>query len=325
VFEVLTSQMKAMLANQEASPDWAFMRALESALTQNHPRARSLTPEMIDEMNLEKSLAFYKDRFSDASGFTFVFAGNFDEYTMRPLVERYLGSLPSSRRKETWKDVGIVPPRGIVEETVKMGIEAKSQAAIVFTGPFPYDSPANVALDAIGVILETRLRQNLREALGGTYGVQVDASANKIPRPRYRVAIQFGSDPRRTEELVKTVFGEIERLKADGPTEKEVNDAREALRRDHETALAMNNRLAQEIAARYESSEDISEFFELPSRYAKLSAGAIRDAARSSLDTSNYVRVTLYPENHETSAGREADRQEARLWKELRRMLRPAA
>ena len=296
VFGVMTSQMKLMLASQQASPEWAFGEALRAAMTQNHFRARSMTPELVPEMDLKKSLAFYKDRFADASDFTFVFAGSFDVATIKPLIEQYLGSLPSLRRKETWKNVGITPPKGVVEKTVRKGIEPKSQAAIVFTGPFLFDSPHQVVLDALRVILDTRMRESLREALRGTYDVQVEAGAAKIPEARYSINIQFGCDPDRTDELVKTMFREIEALKANGPTDKEVRDAREALRRKHDSDLAVNSRLVSELSAEYENGGDIGDFFELPMEFDRLTAAAVRDAARNYLDANNYVRVTLYPE-----------------------------
>jgi zinc protease len=296
VFKAMTAQMKAMLANQQASPEWAFRQAVLEAVTQDHPRARPMTPAMVDEMDLQKSLAFYKARFADASGFTFVFAGNFDAPTIKPLVERYLASLPSLHRNETWKNVGVTPPRGVVERTVRKGIEPKSQADIVFTGKVTVDTSTEVALDALALVVESRLRATLREALGGTYGVQVEANASKIPEPRYDVTIDFGCDPQRTEDLVKTLFREIESLKTKGPTATEVGDAREALLRQHESALAQNDRLVSELAERYENSEDISEFFDLPGQYGTLTATSIQDAARQYLDTGNYVRVTLYPE-----------------------------
>ena len=78
-------------------------------------------------MNLDKSLAFYKDRFADASDFTFVFVGSFDLPTIKPLVERYLGSLPSLHRKETGRDVGIRPPTGVVEKEVAKGSDAEER------------------------------------------------------------------------------------------------------------------------------------------------------------------------------------------------------
>src|SRR3970282_1999804 len=107
-----------------------------STITQDHPRRKFATAATVDQWNLDKSLAFYKDRFADASDFIFVFIGSFDLPTMKPLVEEYLRRLPSERRKEMVKDVGIRPPTGIVERQVKSGIAPRSQVSIVFTGPF---------------------------------------------------------------------------------------------------------------------------------------------------------------------------------------------
>ena len=296
VFGNMTTQLKAMLSDREASPEWAFGEMLQTTLAQNHLRGRPLSPAMVGQMNLQKSLAFYKERFADASDFTFVFSGAFDVAAIKPLVEEYLGSLPSIHRHETWKNVGIEPPKGIVEKTVRKGIEPKSQTAVVFTGPIAFDSAHQVALQALGIILETRLRESLRERLSGSYGVQVEADASRIPEPRYSVSIGFGCDPARTEELVKALFQEIETLKATGPTASEVSDAREALLTDHESTLAQNDRLAAEISERYELAEDIEEFFDLPAEYMKLTPAAVHDAARSYLNSGNYVRVTLLPE-----------------------------
>jgi zinc protease len=91
---VMTGQMTAALANRQALPEAAFADALNGALSQNHPRARPLSAELVAQMSLDKSFAFYKDRFADASDFTFVFVGSVDVATIKPLVERYLGSLP---------------------------------------------------------------------------------------------------------------------------------------------------------------------------------------------------------------------------------------
>src|SRR5204862_7588776 len=110
--------------------------ALNAAVTQNHLRARPMTQELVSQMNLDKSLAFYKDRFADASDFTFGLVGSFDLPTSKPLVERYLASLPALHRKEAGKDVGIRPPSGVVEKEVRKGSTPKSEVGVVFTGPF---------------------------------------------------------------------------------------------------------------------------------------------------------------------------------------------
>jgi zinc protease len=261
-----------------------------------------MTPALIGEMNLEKSLAFYKDRFADASDFTFVFVGTFDLATMKPLVERYLGSLPSLGRKETWKNVGIRPPTGVVEKVVRKGLEPKSQAAIVFTGPFQYDQMHRIAIRALGSVLDTRLRETLREDLSGTYGVSASPNYTKVPEERYTFQIAFGCDPKRTDDLVKSVFTVIDALRADGPTEKEVNDAREAFLRDYETAMKQNGNVMSQVYLRYQTGEDVNEYFRLPDYYRKLDAATIKEAARMYLNPGNYVRVTLLPDTPPAAA-----------------------
>src|SRR3970282_580220 len=134
-----------------------------STITQDHPRRKFATAATVDQWNLDKSVAFYKDRFADASDFTFVFVGSFDLATMKPLVERYLGGLPSTGRKETWKDVGIRYPTGVVEKRGEKGVEPKSSAALVFTGEFEWSPPQRTVMRALGDVLEARLREKLRE------------------------------------------------------------------------------------------------------------------------------------------------------------------
>ncbi len=296
VFGAQAAQMKALLANQSAMPEFAFSETLIKTLFQDHLRRRVWTPATIEEWNLEKSMAFYKERFADASDFTFTFVGSFDLATIKPLVERYLGALPSIRRKENWKDVGVLTPKGVIERKVERGIEPKSQAAIVFSGPFEYDQNHNVAIRAMTELLQTRLLEKLREDLGGTYSISVSPEYQRIPKPEYSVTIQFGSDPQRMEELIKRVFQEIEDLKANGPTEKQLNDVKEALGREFETSSKQNNYLLNQISNRYQLGEDASEIWKLPELYKKLDAATIKQAAKTYLNTNNFVRVTLFPE-----------------------------
>ena len=293
---VLSTQAKTQLANQTVAPEYAFAEALTNIMGQGHLRRQMTTPETIDKWNLDKSLAFYKDRFADASDFTFVFVGSFDLATMKPLVERYLGGLPSIHRKETWKDVGAKNPAGIIEKTVEKGSEPKSQTALIFTGPFQFDPTHRIVLRAMSQILQMRLLETIREELGGTYSISANGGSTKIPRPEYQFTIQFGSDPKRVDDLVKRVFEEIEKFKANGPTEKQLADEKEALLREFETSSKQNAYLLTQIAGKYQLDEDVAGVWDAPELYKKMDAAAIREAAKTYLNASNHVRVTLVPE-----------------------------
>jgi zinc protease len=255
-----------------------------------------MTVEEIPRMSLEKSLAFYRDRFADAGDFTFVFIGNLDLERIKPLVCRYLASLPSRGRKETWRDWRVPPPEGVVKRTVEKGVEPKSLTAIVFSGPFRSDPGNRIAIRAAGQVLETRLRKLLREELSGTYDVAVQPSTSKIPREEYRVTIDLGADPARMDDLTRAIFREIKRLKKKGPTEKEVDEVRLAESRDYETNSRLNGWWLSQLTERYRIGEDPAGLMRFPETLKLLTKETVRAAARTYFNAKRYVQVTLYPE-----------------------------
>jgi len=303
-FQVFRNQMSAVLANQVASPAFVFSAALRSALTQDHIRSRPVTPELLRELSLEKSLAIYKDRFADATDFTFLFVGSFDLDTMRPLVERYLGALPSTGRAETWRDVGVTRPAGIVERRVEKGLEPQSRASIVFIGPFEYTRPARGTIRMMTSILQTRLREVLREDLGGTYSVSAGATYWSRPRGEYQITISFGSAPERSDALVARTFEEIAKFRTSGPTGQELNDALAAVLRANETGMEQNAYVAGQLGFALRDGMPVDQVFSVPADYRAIALADVHEAAKRYLTPERYVKVQLFPEKRSTGTGR---------------------
>jgi zinc protease len=295
-FRATTGQLSAALANRQARPDAVFDDALNAALTQNHVRAQPMSQALVGQMNLDASLAFYKNRFADASDFTFVLVGSFDLPTVKPLVEKYLASLPALRRKEAGRDVGIRTPAGVVEREIRKGTTPKSEVAVVFTGPFQNNERNRIIVRAMANTLGGNLQRVLREDLGGTYGVRVVPEFTKQPAEEYRVSITFACDPARTQDLVKAMFEVIDDLKTDGPGSSQVADVRAALRRDLETDSRQNGYVLNRLAFAYQYDEPLLDASRLRLLYDELNPQLLRDAARTYLDTHRYVKVLLFPE-----------------------------
>jgi zinc protease len=260
-----------------------------------HPRTRLFTPELFDSVDVQRSLAIHRDRFADASAFTFFVVGSFKPDSIRPLVERYIASLPSSNRGETAKDVGIRPPTGVVNKVVRAGIEPKAQNVIVFSGPCEYGIENRAVMNALRELLDIRLREVLREDKGGTYGAGVGANCSHIPYPNYRVNVSFGSAPERTEELVKEVFAVIESIKNGEVSDSNMTKIRELTIRSHETALKQNNRWLAAMMDADEDKRDQRDFLRTADRTLKVTKEQIRDAARLYLRNDRYARFTLLP------------------------------
>jgi zinc protease len=212
-FAALQSQARALVSNQSASPEVVFGQTVAAELASHSPRRAAPSLTTIDRWNLDKSMAFYKARFADAANFTFVFVGSFTPETLKPFVETYLASLPATRAKETWRDLGIRTPTGVVEKTVSQGIAPKSAVAVVFSGPFQYDDEHVMAFRTMTLVLQSRLLDVIRQELGGTYSITVSPSAEKFPTPTYTVRIDWTCDPGQVQTLVARVFQEIEFVK----------------------------------------------------------------------------------------------------------------
>ena len=298
--ETAFSAYKAQMAAIDfgAMPQFALMDTVATTLSQGHPRAGgSIADQMraIQEADLDVALEFYRDRFADASDFTFFFVGAFEPAAIRPLVERWLGSLPNLGRVESWVDLGIDPPAGVIEKVVHKGVEPQSQTEIHFRGDAEYSLEEATAIDALASVLRIRLRELLREDMGGTYGVGVSGSLSDRPDDEYAIVVQFGSDPERVDELSAVVFEEIERLRNEGPDPEIVAKVRETDRRTRETNLEENGYWLSRLRAFVQAERD---FRDIP-RYDWIegwTAEQVQEAAIRYLRTDQYARFVLLPE-----------------------------
>jgi zinc protease len=213
-FESLRSRFKAFYENRKNSPESAFQDTVTVTLTQNHPRFRPWTMEDLKKMNLTKSFKIYQDRFADAGDFTFIFVGNFDKNLIKSLAITYLGALPNLSGDESWQDVTYDPPQNVIKKEFQKGLEPKSQTSLVFTGDFTWSVYDVFQANAFVDLLRIKLRERIRESLGGTYGVRVSGSFSRFPRQRYQIAINYGSDPQRVDELTAAIFKQIDSLKS---------------------------------------------------------------------------------------------------------------
>jgi zinc protease len=267
-------------------------------MQQNHPRAQPLTAQVLQQADYNRAYEIFADRFADASDFTFVIVGAVDLESLTPLVAQWLGALPATGRKETWRDVGMNSPTGVITKTVRKGVEPKAQTVVFFTGDATYDPASRYAIRSMGELLEMKLLENLREALGGTYSVSAGGSLSKVPTSEYQFTISFGSAPEMVDSLWNTVLAVIDTVKRVGATPEELQKVREQQIRAQEVSLKENAYWLGNIAARTENGEDLHGLASYTKDFIeKLTSEQIRDAARRYLNMERYARFMLLPEN----------------------------
>ena len=296
-FLAYQERMNGFLENRSSRPETAYRDSIQVIMAQHHLRSRPWSTELLTEMDLGASYKIYTDRFGNAGDFSFYFVGNFTLESIKPLVELYLGGLPDTGREEQWKDVGIKPPQNVVEKHVKKGLEQKSLSKIIFTGPFEWSGKNRYHLKSMVQALRIKLREVMREDLSGTYFVSVRGNTTHFPKERYRIDISFGGDPGRIEELTEAAFQQIDSIKTVGTTDKYLTKVKETQRRERETDLKENRFWLKTLSFYDFHNEDPLNIFKYNEAIDKLTLEDIQSAANTYLNTSNYVQVTLYPED----------------------------
>ena len=299
-FDGFIARMKGVLDNKAADPDQAIWDTAMVTLANYNPRVRPWTSQLLDEANLARMRSIFKDRYGDPGGFTFYFVGNIDPEKARPLLEKYLGGLPKVSRTETWKDNGVRPPAGKVTREIKRNMKVpKGTVHITYTGNYDYDDfQTRMNLSALVDILEIRYVETIREEEGGTYGAAVFESQEKYPYENYSVTIFFDCDPKNVDHLKQIVYNEIDKLKKEGPAEKDYKGVKENKLKAHQENLRQNNYWVELLKNHDYYQTDLSEHKKYEDYVNSLTIEGLKQAANQ-LFRDNVVEVLLLPENIE--------------------------
>jgi zinc protease len=289
---------KDLIANslKTLTPEKVFGDTVLTTLYQKNFRRLPMKPENIDKVNIDRAAEIYKDRFSDMSDFTFVFVGNFEVATIKPLVEKYIGGLPSTKRQESYKDLNISKVKGKVEKIVYKGLEEKASVNLQFNGDFGYSEEEMVNLDALAEILDIKLTEKLREEAGGVYSPSIRSSYDKIPSATYNLTISFGCSPANVDKLVKITLDEIEKIKTNGPEKVDVEKIIAEEKRSVELQLKENGFWNSYLLDQYSDGEDLNYI----NRYSKelidkISIESVKKAANQ-FCAENFAKFILLPE-----------------------------
>jgi zinc protease len=295
-YSALMAQQSGFLVNKNSDPQSVFRDTVSYSWSGYNYRSRPMTKELLSEVNLDDAYRIYQNRFSDASGFTFFFVGNFKPEELKPMVEKYIGSLPSTYKTETWKDVGMKSPTGIFERTVKKGVEPKSSVVMRYSMPFEYTRNNRNEAGALMKYLGIKLRESLREDKSGVYGVGASPNMKHYPRQVLELNIQFGCGPENVDMLVKAAQDVIEDIKKNPCDEKNLTKVKELSLREREQGLKENNFWLQLLSSNYMNNENILDILGYNDWINSLKSDDFKTFASKYLRTENYAKFVLNPE-----------------------------
>lgn len=297
LFNSFVSKQQSMYQNMSADPQYTFQEIMLQTLYKDHPWAPHLpTPETFSKLDADRALAIYRERFGNANGFTFVIVGKIDIASLKPLIETYLGSLPSTAKATAYKDVGLRPIHGPFKKEVKKGTEEKSLVRMFWNGEAKYSEDEAFRIQALVEIMNIKIVETLREELSGIYGGGMYGSMNKYPYGSYSFGISIPCGPENVDKLISAMLVEIEKVKTNGPSETDLNKVKETWRQQFLVNEKDNGFWARHLIQSVENGTDPARILTFEKRLADLKPQDVQAIARKYLNMDNYVQFVLNPE-----------------------------
>lgn len=293
-YKTWMDKMKANYSNAESDPRKAFRDSVSVMMANHNPRIIPMTYSVLGNVSLEKLQAIYKDRFCDPGNFTFEFAGKIDPEKVKPLIEKYLASLPTVKRSQVYKDNGIRPP----DKEAKRDFSHESKTPrtsiyINYSGTSSFSSDDRVLGGALRHVLELRYIDKIREDEGGAYSIRVQYNVNKFPVQGFNLIVSFETDPVKADKLIGIVYSEIKKMVQDGPSEADLQKAKEYFLKQRPEDMKENSWWLSRMDDFYFYGLDYLTGYE--SKVNALTVNSVHDYAKKVLTQGNVVQVVMRP------------------------------
>jgi zinc protease len=298
-FQSLITKEKMIMANLMKDPKYYFNDQVQRILANNHPRGNyMITPEELGQLSFDVAEKAYKKLFGDASGFTFFFTGNIDPEKDLPLLQKYLGALPAAGQKPMYVDLGIRPPKGPLKKVVYKGQDEKSIVKIYFKGETKFSPKEGYLLGSLGEVLTIKLIENLREEKSGVYGVGAGGYVSAIPYENYTFSIGFPCGPDNVDNLVNAALAEVDKLKTNGPEEKDVEKVQATQLVNYKEDLENNGYWLNAMSYYWLNKLNPENIVEKKKEIESLDPKKLKKVAKKYLKDDVKIEIVLMPEKY---------------------------
>ena len=294
-YDNFMKRYNAILANQMTNPDFIFNKNVVATLYGNNFRRQQLSPELLEKVKLEQMAAIHKRLYSNAADFRFTFVGNMSAEELKPLVEKYIGSLPASKSKAKMVDDKVRTVKGGVESEFKVKMEQpKVSVFFAFVGDSKVDVKARMTMTYLTQALRNRYTQSIREEKGGTYGVSVSGGISTEPTGEYSMQMQFDTNEQMADELSDIIIAEIKKIATEGPLAEDMDKTREFLLKDYKKSLEQNDWYWTVLNRYYDNKLDYTKDYE--PMITAITSDDVKALAARLLDDKNMIKVVMRPE-----------------------------
>ena len=293
------ARMKSQLDNMHLDPMVAFSDTLTGLAYNFHPRNNRLKSSDFDNINYNRVIDMYKERYADASDFVFTFVGNVDKDSIRPLLEQYLAALPSLNRKEKADEKQVTPfAKGKIKKHFPKKLETpKSTVGLMYTGQMPYNLKNHIITQVLGNILDLVYIEKVREEESASYSIQSYVRIYDFPEGITSIQIYFETDPEKQDRIINIVKSEFERIAKEGPLQEDLDICRRSMNKSRMEMMQQNNYWLNVIDAYYyrnfDSHTNYNEIID------SITVEDIKSFAKEFLGQGNEIEVVMFPDSEE--------------------------
>ena len=294
-FESFKQRTKASLANQEADPMTAFSDTLQHIMYGNHPLATRLKADMIDQIDYNRVMEMYKDRFKEAGDFTFMLVGNINLEEAKPLIETYLGGLPTINRKENFQDLKLNRREGTHKNVFeKQMATPKATVISVISGNCEHNLKNDLLMTMLSQTMDMVYTETIREKEGATYGVGAVGQLSKYPKEEAIFQIYFDTDPAKRAKMEQLVMAELQKVAQEGPRPEHLAKVKEFLQKKHLENAKENSYWLSQLLQYYWYNVDMNTGYE--KLVNELTVEDVKNFTKALLDQGNIIEVTMTAE-----------------------------
>ena len=291
-FESFKQRTKASLANQEANPMTALTDTLQKEMYGNHPMAGRIKAEMIDQLDYNRIMEMYKDRFKEAGDFTFLFVGNINLEEAKPLIETYLGGLPTINRKENYQDIKLDIQKGNRKNLFEKQMETpKATVLNIISGNCEFNLKNNLLMTMLSQTMSMVYLETVREKEGASYGVSAAGQLSRGIKDEALFQIYFDTDPAKREKMEQIVMSELQKIAQEGPRPEHLAKVKEFLLKKHIENAKENRYWLGQLNNYYWYNTDMNTDYE--KLVNELSVEDVKNFTKALLDQGNIIEITM--------------------------------
>ena len=291
-FESFKQRTKAALANQEADPSMALTDTLQREMYGNHQIAGRVKADMIDQTDYNRIMEMYKDRFKEAGDFTFLFVGNINLEEAKPLIETYLGGLPTINRKENYQDIKLDIQKGTRKNLFEKQMETPKATVIsIISGDCEYNLKNNLLMTMLSQTMSMVYLETVREKEGASYGVSAYGQLSRGTKDEAFFQIYFDTDPAKREKMEQIVMTELQKVANEGPRPEHLAKVKEFLLKKHIENVKENSYWLGQLNNYYWYNTDMNTNYE--QLVNELTVEDVKNFTKALLDQVNIIEVTM--------------------------------